>query len=178
MIRHRESNDKSTAMQSQRNATHSVASERRRRSQHCCGKAEMTCEPLVGARLGHLLNPTDLLSDDREWIAKVWESIIASAHGISPEKITIREFPSCWTPLDYESGNARPDGGIKRTEEIFRSNQAVQFSSELSRQIFWTSGRGAAGSFPFGCTVRIESGKWVKMSWIDQYSGKHFRITT
>jgi hypothetical protein len=47
--------------------------------------------------LGHLLNPTDLLIDDGEWIAHVWESIIAGAHGRSREQVA-----------DGEQGGAMP----------------------------------------------------------------------
>jgi len=44
--------------------------------------------------LGHLLNPTDPESEDREWIAQVWQRIIRSALGLSPGDLNFANRPA------------------------------------------------------------------------------------
>jgi hypothetical protein len=44
--------------------------------------------------LGHLLNPTDPDSDDREWIAQVWRSIIRRALGLRTVELSFANLPA------------------------------------------------------------------------------------
>jgi hypothetical protein len=44
--------------------------------------------------LGHLLNPADLESDDREWIAQVWLAIIGNCRGIPAPTIDFVTVPA------------------------------------------------------------------------------------
>jgi hypothetical protein len=44
--------------------------------------------------LGHLLNPTDPESDDRKWIARVWENIISRCLGIPTRQFPFENIPA------------------------------------------------------------------------------------
>jgi len=44
--------------------------------------------------LGHLLNPVDLESEDREWIAQVWQNIIRDCLNIPAQRLDFERIPA------------------------------------------------------------------------------------
>jgi hypothetical protein len=62
--------------------------------------------------LGHLLNPTDLFSDDREWISQVWEFIVAEILGIPTKKIEFENFPAVGRLAITSAGILAPIAGL------------------------------------------------------------------
>jgi hypothetical protein len=44
--------------------------------------------------LGHLLNPTDPESEDRDWIAQVWQDIIRRTHGLRTQSVSFEHAPA------------------------------------------------------------------------------------
>jgi DNA polymerase type B, organellar and viral len=126
--------------------------------------------------LGHLLNPTNLDSSDRDWIAQVWLGIIRRA----------LEFPT--SPLDFEKLPAI--GRLSVTSPaVMRCLQAFNANKHYSRQIkpfnFLMTCYALAFGHPTGTNPKqfhlvtpyhADSSRWFDCEWIDQYSGEIFGI--
>jgi hypothetical protein len=128
--------------------------------------------------LGHLLNPIDLASEDRTWIAQYWIAIICDCLGIERDKFEFERVPAVGrvtiTSPVILAPLAELNGGKKYRDQI------KPFNFLLTCHI------GPLG-FPFGANpekfhliapFETNPRKWLQMFWIDQYSGKKFRITT
>ena len=128
--------------------------------------------------LGHLLNPTDPESDDRDWIADVWLGIVRRALGLkaSPHRFADR-------PAVGRLGVTSPV--LLRPFEAF--NEGKSYSESVKPFNFGLSCRAR----PFGQPVGIKGNRfhlfspyerdpkrWLSMLWIDRYSGRSFHVTT
>ena len=128
--------------------------------------------------LGHLLNPTDLLSEDREWIPRIWEFIIAEILGVPTNKIEFENFPAVGRLAITSPGILAPMAGLNAGKKY--RDQIKPFNFLLTSHIR-PYGHPAGVNperFHLIAPVELDSGKWLKMLWIDQYSGEQFRITT
>jgi hypothetical protein len=128
--------------------------------------------------LGHLLNPTDPESEDREWIAQVWQRMIRSALVLPTEnldfatrpavgRITVSS-PAIMRPLEnLNSGKSYPD-------------QIKPFNFLLSCHVAQLGQPVGADPTKFHLVGPYETDarKWLETKWIDQYSAKMYRITT
>jgi hypothetical protein len=128
--------------------------------------------------LGHLLNPTDPESEDREWIAQVWLGIIRRALGLRTEKLPCENVPavgrisisSPTTMNRFEDFNA----GKKYRDQI------KPFNFLLTCHVAPLGHPTGVDPERFHLITRYETDSrlWLKTEWIDQYSGKHYFITT
>ena len=126
--------------------------------------------------LGHLQNPEN--PEDRTWIGQVWENIVREAYGLPPRPLSFARLPAVGQiPISsrevmerFETLNAgKPyEGKIKPYNFVVTCHV-----KELGHPI----GTNPEEFHLFGA-YEPNSRKWLKMSWIDQYSGKTFRITT
>ncbi len=128
--------------------------------------------------LGHLLNPTDPEASDRNWTAAVWDSIIRKTLGLKVKKLPFAHLPaigrttvsSPFLMKSLESLNA----GKPYPDQIkpFNFLQTCQMSPFGHPD----------GVNPEKChlisTYDPDPRKWLKKEWINQYTGKRFRITT
>jgi hypothetical protein len=128
--------------------------------------------------LGHLLNPTDPESEDREWIAQVWLYLIRESLGLPAVALSFVDVPAVgrisvtspelWRRLkDLNEGKAYAD-------------QIKPFNFLLTAQVIPFGHPTGVDADHFHLIAPYESDprKWLKMKWIDQYSGKQYRITT
>jgi hypothetical protein len=125
--------------------------------------------------LGHLLNPTDLLSDDREWIAHVWESIIAGAHGRSRERIAFSNLTAVGHLSITSPGMHAPMAELNTKKKY--PDQIKPFNFLLTSHVNSLGHPIGVQPDHFHLIAPFESnsGKWAIMSWIDQYSGKRMQ---
>ena len=128
--------------------------------------------------LGHLLNPTNLEDEDRNWIAQAWLNIIRKAHGL-PAK-----------PLGFE--NCPAVGRISVSSPVvMRSLEKVNQGKEYAQQIkpfnFLLSCHVNPLGHPIGCDpehfhliapYESDSSRWTKSEWVDLHSGNTYGITT
>jgi hypothetical protein len=128
--------------------------------------------------LGHLLNPTDPEASDRNWTCAVWNSIIRKAVGLSAKQPKFVNLPAIGrTTVSspslmkcFESLNA----GKSYAEQIkpFNFLQTCQLSPFGHPD----------GVDPEKCHLISpydpDPRKWLEKEWIDQYTGKRFRIRT
>jgi lambda repressor-like predicted transcriptional regulator len=127
--------------------------------------------------LGHLLNPTDLLSDDREWIAQIWESIIADALGMPMKKIEFGGVPAVGRFAITSPGILAPMAGLNTGKKY--PDQIKPFNFLLTCHVNPLGHPVGTQPDHFHLVAPFErnSAKWSEMHWTDQYSGEQFRIS-
>ena len=128
--------------------------------------------------LGHLLNPTDPESDDREWIAQIWLNIIRSSLGMKTEALPFEHAPAVGR-ITISSP------AISRAFEKFNNGkpyreQIKPFNFLLSCQVkpFGHPTDADPAHFHLIAPYELDSRRWLRMPWIDQYSGKQYNIST
>jgi hypothetical protein len=128
--------------------------------------------------LGHLLNPTDPETSDRNWTATVWERIVRNCCCGRSREVKFGHLPaigrttvsSPFLMSSFESLNAGKT----------YADQIKPFNFLLTAQVI-----------PFGHPVGVDPekfhlftpydsnpGKWLDKQWVDQHSKKPFWITT
>ena len=127
--------------------------------------------------LGHLLNPIDPEREDREWIAHVWQGILNPATA----KRT-RPIPFQNTPAIGRVTVSNP--AILRALENL--NSKADYSQQIKPFNFLLSCHVGPMGHPVGtdptrfhliAPYETDPTKWPQLKWIDQYSGKSFRIS-
>lgn len=128
--------------------------------------------------LGHLLNPTDPEASDRNWTAAVWNSIIRKAFGRK-----VKELPFAHLPAIGRTTVSSPFL-MKSLESL---NAGKPYADQIKPFNFLlTSHTSAFGHPPLADPEKFhlispydsDSRKWLEKEWIDQHSGKRYRITT
>lgn len=128
--------------------------------------------------LGHLLNPADPEREDREWIAQVWLNIIRKALGFRPKAMRFKDLPAVGRITVSSPAVMDPLKAL---------NRGKRYSDQIKPFNFLNTCHVA----PFGHPPGIDPEhfhligpyenrprRWLKKDWIDQYSGKSYRITT
>lgn len=128
--------------------------------------------------LGHLLNPTDPESDDREWIKQVWLNIVRNA-----DHLPVQE--PVWTKLPAVGRVSVSSPAVMRAfEDLNRdkpySQQIKPFNFVIACQVgpFGHPTGADPERFHLIAPHETDSKKWLRNKWIDQYTGHEHRITT
>ena len=128
--------------------------------------------------LGHLLNPTDPESEDREWIAQAWLRIVRRSLDIPTQ------------PLPFEQRAAVGRTTVSSPEimkPLKQLNEGKPYAAQIKPFNFILSAHVAPLGHPVGANperfhliapYETDARKWERSPWIDQYSGKQYRIST
>lgn len=128
--------------------------------------------------LGHLLNPTDPESEDREWIATAWLNIIRRALGFPTAPLGIESLPAVGQITVSSPAVMKP---------LARLNEGKSYPDQIKPFNFLLTCHVRPLGHPPGvkperfhliAPYENDSRQWLKKNWIDQYSGKEYRITT
>ena len=128
--------------------------------------------------LGHLLNPTDPDSEDREWIAMVWENIIRRVLKLPTKPLSFERLPAVGRVTVSSPAVIRP---------LTRFNDGKTYPEQIKPFNFLLTCHVMPFGHPPGtdpqhfhliARYRPDPKEWTKMEWIDQYSGKTYRIIT
>jgi hypothetical protein len=128
--------------------------------------------------LGHLLNPTDPNSEDREWVAQVWLGIVRRALGLPTEKMCFEDVPAVGRLTISSPAVMRP---------LVRLNSARKYPDQLKPFNFLVTCHVKPFGHPEGADVEhfhliapyeLDPRKWLQTEWIDQYTGNRCRIST
>lgn len=128
--------------------------------------------------LGHLLNPTDPDSEDRDWMRQVWEGIMREELGLPYEwpawldrpalsRLTISS-PELRKPFtDLNEGKAWPD-------------QVKPFNFLLVGHIrpFGYPEGVDPTRFQLVAPFESDASRWMHLPWVDRYSGKRIPVST
>jgi hypothetical protein len=128
--------------------------------------------------LGHLLNPTDPEASDRNWTAAVWDLIVRRSLGLKVRNLKFAHLPaigrtSVSTPAlmkCLESLNA----GKPYSDQI----KPFNFLQTCHVSPFGHPDGVHPEKFHLVSPYDPDLRKWLEKEWIDQHTGKRFRITT
>ena len=128
--------------------------------------------------LGHLLNPSNPENEDRDWIKHTWLNIVRKSlalpvHGLGFEdSLAVGRITVC-SPGVMHALNGLDDGKSY-------PDQIKPFNFLLTCHVSPFGHPIGADPAHFHLIAPYESDprKWLKLNWIDQYSGKTYRVTT
>ena len=128
--------------------------------------------------LGHLLNPTDPESEDRDWIAQAWLNMIRRALNLGTQDLKFGQRPGVGRITVSSPAVMRPPG---------RLNENKQYNDQIKPFNFLLTCHVKPLGHPLGqdperfhliSPYESDARQWLKRKWIDQYSGDLFEITT
>lgn len=128
--------------------------------------------------LGHLLNPTDPESEDREWIAQAWLGLIRKSFGLQIENPTYDHQPAVGRVTISSPAVMRPLTNINAGKKY--CDQLKPFNFLLTCHVKQLGHPIGTEPIRFHLIAPYNSDprEWLKTPWIDQYSGKLYHITT
>lgn len=128
--------------------------------------------------LGHLLNPTDPESEDRDWIRQVWEAIVRRALGLPVTDPPWLDRPALTrmavtTPHLFKQFEKLNTGA--RYEDSIKP-----FNFGLVAHVHWTDRPPEASveGFQLVAPYTTDPRRWERLTWVDRYTGKTYRIHT
>jgi hypothetical protein len=128
--------------------------------------------------LGHLLNPIDLESEDRSWTAQVWLNMTQRALDLSVAKLDFESLPAIGRVTISSPSILRPfeefNTGKKYCDQIKPFNFLLTCHVKKFGHPLGVDPQRFHLIIPYDTNPQ----NWLEMSWIDQYSGKTYRITT
>jgi hypothetical protein len=128
--------------------------------------------------LGHLLNPTDPESSDRNWTAAVWNVLIRESLGL-----TVKQLPFASLPAIGRITVSSP-ALMKCLESL---NSGKPYTEQIKPFNFLQTCHVAPLGHPEGVNperfhlvtpYNPNPGEWLNTDWIDQYTGHRYRVTT
>jgi hypothetical protein len=128
--------------------------------------------------LGHLLNPTDPELSDRDWTCAVWKTMIRRALGLSVKELDFANLPAI----------GRITVSSPALMKCLKAlNAGKPYPDQIKPYNFLQTCHIAPLGHPHGVDeekfhlvtpYEPDPRKWLKKDWVDQYTGKQFRITT
>ncbi|MGB6973821.1 MAG: hypothetical protein WBD67_03965 [Terracidiphilus sp.] len=128
--------------------------------------------------LGHLLNPTDPKNEDRAWIAQFWYSIIGDCLGVDTKRIDFAHLPAIGRVTITSPAILIPLAELNKGKKY--RDQIKPFNFLLTCHISPLGHPLGADPARFHLIAPFElnSTTWLRLKWIDQYSGRKYKITT
>jgi hypothetical protein len=128
--------------------------------------------------LGHLLNPTDPESEDREWIGQIWLSNVRKSLGMATKPLGIESVPAVGQFRVSSPASMKPLEKLNEGKPY--CDQIKPFNFLLMCFVRPLGHPPGADPERFHLITPYEknSRQWLGKDWIDQYSGKQYRITT
>jgi len=128
--------------------------------------------------LGHLLNPTDPESEDRDWIRQAWLNIVRRSLGMSTGKMGFEGSPAVGRVTISSPTVMRSFARLNKSKKY--SDQIKPFNFLLTCHISPLGHPVGVDPARFHLIAPYESNpmKWMRMDWTDLYSGNEFGITT
>ena len=128
--------------------------------------------------LGHLSNPTDLDSDDREWIPQVWLNIVRRALGLRTQPLPFENRPAVGRISISSPAVMRSLESLNEGRPYGEQLKPFNFLLTCHVRVFGHPTGVDAQRFHLIAPYDKNPKRWTKIDWIDQYSGQPYRITT
>lgn len=128
--------------------------------------------------LGHLRNPTNLESEDRDWIRQAWLSIIRTSLGLRTEPLGFEHLPAVGRVAITSP---------KVMRSLAKLNVGKKYGARLKPFNFLLSCHVKRFGHPLGidpekfhlvAPYEPNSERWAEMTWIDQHTGQTYQIST
>ena len=128
--------------------------------------------------LGHLSNPTDLDSEDRDWISKAWLNIVRRTLGFPIDGLGFEHLPAVGRMSISSPAVMKPLANLNRGKKYAQHVKPFNFLVTCHvKQLGHPPGTDAE-QFHLIAPYEINPRKWLTKPWINQYTGDTFRITT
>jgi hypothetical protein len=124
--------------------------------------------------LGHLLNPTDPESEDREWIAQAWVRIIRKAMGMRTQKSSFDHQPAISRTSITSPAVLRPLEKLNEGKSYFDKIKPFNFLITCHVKPFGHPPGVDVAHFHLIAPYETDSQQWLRMIWTDQYSGNDY----
>jgi hypothetical protein len=128
--------------------------------------------------LGHLLNPTDPESEDREWIAQAWIAMVRKALGLRTQNPRFEHQPAVSRMSITSPAVMRPLEKLNEGKAYVDKIKPFNFLVTCHVRPFGHPPGVNPERFHLMAPYEADSRQWLKKTWIDQYSGNDYRITT
>jgi hypothetical protein len=128
--------------------------------------------------LGHLLNPTDPESEDREWIAQAWLAMIRKTVGLPTKNPSFEHQPAVGRTSITSPAVMRPLEKLNEGKTYVDKIKPFNFLVTCHVKPFGHPPGVNAARFHLIAPYEADSREWLKKSWIDQYSRNDYKITT
>lgn len=127
--------------------------------------------------LGHLLNPIDPQSDDRDWIAAAWLAIVRRSLGLPTKPIRFAKRVAVGRTTVSSPAVIRPLRSLNEDKPYTKRIKPFNFIVSCHvRKLGHPIGVDPA-KFHLIAPYETDPRKWETMPWIDQYSGRRYRIS-
>jgi hypothetical protein len=128
--------------------------------------------------LGHLLNPTDTSSGDRDWIGQVWLNMVRRSHRLSTQKLSFEGLPAVGRVSVGSPAAMRCFSNFNAGKMY--SQQIKPFNFVLTCQIKQLGHPNGVDPARFHLIAPFdgEPRRWIETDWIDLYTGNLYRIAT
>jgi hypothetical protein len=128
--------------------------------------------------LGHLMNPADPESEDREWIAQIWLGLIRNSLGLSNQNPSFENEPAVGRLSITSPAVMRPLEKLNEGKAYIDKIKPFNFLVSCHVRPFGHPPGVDPERFHLISPYESDSRQWLKKTWIDQYSGNDYRITT
>ena len=128
--------------------------------------------------LGHLLNPTDPNSEDRQWIGQAWLAMIRRALGLPSEKPAFENLPAVGRISVSSPAVMRPLAVLNKNKRYPAQVKPFNFLLSCHIKPMGHPTDADGGQCHLIAPYESNPAQWLKCHWIDQYTGKSYRITT
>jgi len=128
--------------------------------------------------LGHLLNPTDPESEDRKWVGQAWLKMIRKALNIPTQDLEFENRPAVGRVTVSSPAVTRPLANLNDGKPYPEQIKPFNFLLTCHVKAFGHPKGADPEHFHLVAPYENKSTQWLKMGWIDQYTGKTYRITT
>jgi len=128
--------------------------------------------------LGHLLNPTDPESEDREWIAQIWHDMISRSEGIIDPKLSFGNVPAVGRISISSPAVMRPLAALNEGKTYGDKIKPFNFVLTCHVKPFGHPMGADPEHFHLIAPYQPDPRRWLKRKWIDQYSGTEYSIST
>ena len=126
--------------------------------------------------LGHLLNPLDPDGLDRDWIGRVWSTIIARACGLSGSWQAFAQLPAVGRVTVSSPVVLRPFRFMNEGQAYPRRIKPFNFLLTSYVAPFGHPSGADPTRFHLIASYDPNSARWRGAQWMDQYSGKLYRV--
>jgi hypothetical protein len=127
--------------------------------------------------LGHLLNPTDAESQDRDWIARVWLGIIRRALGLHTTESDFEGVPAIGRISVSSPAVMRCLKNLNDNKSYPDQVKPFNFLLTCHVRQFGHPTKTDPERFHLVTPYETDPSQWLKRDWINQYTGEKFGIT-